>query len=160
MESDLHREREHRLLGRFSGDRNAEGLSELELAKRQLDELNVENRQLKKAMDESEKRTVNIKSSLNATEESLRRLIEAVKAGKSAAGAGADAIVTSVGGVTADVTGGASMIRLDRIEADRSEIVRLRNQLNEACTRGSEAERQLIERNFECSRLKEVSFVL
>ncbi|KAG5445297.1 hypothetical protein CSKR_111851, partial [Clonorchis sinensis] len=156
METDLRRERDYRIRGRFSAERGSEGLSELDMAKRQNDELTVENRQLKKAVEEADRRTANVKASLTATEESLRRLVEAVKAGKAAAGSTTGATPSAdVAGVTATEAGPASNIRLERIEADRAEINRLRTQLSEACTRGSEAERQLIERNYEFSRIKE-----
>ncbi|VDP24392.1 unnamed protein product [Schistosoma curassoni] len=161
MESDLRQERDKRNRSRFSGGASdSDGLSELDLAKRQIDELTLENRQLKKSIEDADRRIANLKSSLNATEESLRRLVDAVKAGKSSninpetttttnvtTGDG----LTSVGDQSA-----ISSIKLDRIEADRLEISRLRNQLNETSTRRSEAERQLIERNFELSRIKEV----
>ncbi|CAH8553200.1 unnamed protein product [Schistosoma guineensis] len=160
MESDLRQERDKRNRSRFSGGASdSDGLSELDLAKRQIDELTLENRQLKKSIEDADRRIANLKSSLNATEESLRRLVDAVKAGKSSninpetttttnltTGDG----LTSVGDQSA-----ISSIKLDRIEADRLEISRLRNQLNETSTRRSEAERQLIERNFELSRIKE-----
>ncbi|CAL8089374.1 unnamed protein product [Calicophoron daubneyi] len=161
VEDDLRRERDYRIRGRYSNEPGSEGLSELELAKRQVDELTMENRQLKKAIEEADRRTANAKASLTATEESLRRLVEAVKAGKASAPTtggsslpAAEAGGTTATGVTGEA-GGTSVIRLERIEADRAEISRLRTQLNEACTRGSEAERQLVERNFEFSRLKE-----
>ncbi|KAF6769262.1 hypothetical protein AHF37_12501 [Paragonimus kellicotti] len=168
MEAELRHERDYRIRGRFSADRGMEGLSELDLAKRQVDELTVENRQMKKALEEADRKTSNVKASLTATEDSLRRLIEAVKAGKTASGMTATGGILSTTEAGASSTGNAantvgaeagtgSNIRLDRIESDRAEINRLRNQLNEACTRGSEAERQLIERNYEFSRLKEVS---
>ncbi|KER30398.1 hypothetical protein T265_03134 [Opisthorchis viverrini] len=156
METDLRRERDYRIRGRFSTERGSEGLSELDMAKRQNDELTVENRQLKKAVEEADRRTANVKASLTATEESLRRLVEAVKAGKAAASSTTGTTPSAdVAGVTATEAGPASNIRLERIEADRAEINRLRTQLSEACTRGSEAERQLIERNYEFSRMKE-----
>ncbi|KAF8566957.1 hypothetical protein P879_05302 [Paragonimus westermani] len=166
MEAELRHERDYRMRGRFSTDRGMEGLSELDLAKRQVDELTIENRQMKKALEEADRKTSNVKASLTATEDSLRRLIEAVKAGKTASGttttggilSTTEAGASSTGNATTTVgaeAGTGSNIRLDRIESDRAEINRLRNQLSEACTRGSEAERQLIERNYEFSRLKE-----
>ncbi|VDP71098.1 unnamed protein product [Echinostoma caproni] len=161
MEADLRRERDIRIRGRFSAEHGTEHLSELDLAKRQVDELTLENKQLKKAVEEADRRTANVKASLTATEESLRRLIEAVKVGKAATTTNvptSEAVGTAVtGAATASAVdaSGATNIRLERIEADRAEIARLRHQLNEACTRGSEAERQLIDRNYEFSRLKE-----
>ncbi|TPP44815.1 ELKS/Rab6-interacting/CAST family member 1 [Fasciola gigantica] len=160
MEEDLRRERDIRIRGRFSSEHGREHLSELDLAKRQVDELTLENKQLKKAVEEADRRTSNVKASLTATEESLRRLIEAVKAGKAATAAGVPTSETGgstgVAAAAAAVdASGASNIRLERIESDRAEISRLRHQLNEACTRGSDAERQLVDRNFEFSRLKE-----
>ncbi|CAH8534486.1 unnamed protein product [Heterobilharzia americana] len=160
MESDLRQERDKRNRSRFAGTGDSDGLNELDLAKRQIDELTLENRQLKKSMEDADRRTANLKASLNATEDSLRRLVDAVKAGKSSS-------VSGETGTAATVTGGGDSlaqtgdqtsiptINLDRIEADRIEISRLRNQLNEATSRRSEAERQLLERNFELSRLKE-----
>nr|CAH8849891.1 unnamed protein product [Trichobilharzia regenti] len=160
MESDLRQERDKRNRSRFAGTGDSESLSELDLAKRQVDELTLENRQLKKSMEDADRRTANLKASLNATEESLRRLVDAVKAGKSTSVSGETGTgATATGGgdsltQTADQNSIPS-IKLDRIEADRAEISRLRSQLNEVSGRRSEAERQLLERNFELSRIKE-----
>lgn len=162
MESDLRQERDKRNRSRFSGGASdSDGLSELDLAKRQIDELTLENRQLKKSIEDADRRIANLKSSLNATEESLRRLVDAVKAGKSSNINPETTTTTNVttgdGLASVGDQSAISSIKLDRIEADRLEISRLRNQLNETSTRRSEAERQLIERNFELSRIKEVS---
>ncbi|VEL18310.1 unnamed protein product [Protopolystoma xenopodis] len=169
FESELRRERD--------AASKSTGSNELELAKHRIEELTRENRQLTKAVEEADRRTAMTKSSLTATEESLHRLLEAVKTGKTVAVAanGATAIgtgascgptgsgsagTTAVGAVSASERAAsgstAPMIRLDHIEADRAEIERLRSQLNEACQRGSEAERNLIGQDFEHDRLKEV----
>ncbi|XP_018645594.1 rab6-interacting protein 2/elks/erc/cast,putative [Schistosoma mansoni] len=160
MESDLRQERDKRNRSRFSGSTNdSDGLNELDLAKRQIDELTLENRQLKKSIEDSDRRITNLKSSLNATEESLRRLVDAVKAGKSSninpETTTSTNLTTGDGLTSVGDQSTISSIKLDRIEADRLEISRLRNQLNETSTRRSEVERQLIERNFELSRIKE-----
>ncbi|KAH8876377.1 ERC protein 2 [Schistosoma japonicum] len=161
MESDLRQERDKRNRSRFSGMNDSDGMSELDLAKRQVDELTLENHQLKKSIEDADRRSANLKSSLNATEDSLRRLVDAVKAGKSSSVNVETTTATNLttGDGSKSIGGGdqssISTIKLDRIEADRAEISRLRNQLNEVSSRKSEVERQLIERNFELSRIKE-----
>ncbi|BHF62738.1 ethionine resistance protein [Sparganum proliferum] len=163
-DAELRREREMHSSRFKTGD---SGANELEVARRRIEELTRENRVLTKSVEDAEKRCSNLQASLTATEESLRRLVEAVRTGKAAAanqvagvGAGqAKTQSTSPGttGTGADATTGDSLanIRIDRLESDRLEIERLREQLNEACRRNSEVEKTLIECEMERSQLKE-----
>lgn len=164
MESELRKERDKKSCSKFSGD--FEEMNELNATKRQLDDLTLENKQLKKSIEEGERRMANAKASLNATEESLKRLVDAVKAGKSST-TGANVVTpnTTIGEIVAGipVTTSATIdqnlsqtIKIEKIESDRLEIVRLRNQLNESSGRRCELEHQLIQKNFEFSRIKEV----
>lgn len=160
-DAELRREREQNASRyKLTGD-----INDLEVTRRRIDELTCENRLLTKSIEEGDKRAASLQASLSATEESLRRLVEAVKTGKQQQqqqsgqqqqqlGGGTKADQTQGG--SCGVESGFSNIRIDRLESDRSEIDRLREQLNEAFHRGSEAEKSLIECEMTRTQLKDV----
>uniref|UniRef100_A0A5K3EF92 GRIP domain-containing protein n=1 Tax=Mesocestoides corti TaxID=53468 RepID=A0A5K3EF92_MESCO len=161
-DAELRREREKNTV-RYRIGADGSEVNELEVTRRRIDELTCENRILSKSIEEAEKRSSSFQASLMATEESLRRLVEAVKSGKAVAaqqqqqagqpqqqpGSKTDQAPPQSG------DSGLSNIRIDRLESDRNEIERLREQLNEAFHRGSEAEKALIECEMTRNQLKD-----
>lgn len=165
-DSELRREREKNA-SRFKIGPDGTEVNEFEAMHRRIDELTCENRLLSKSVEEAEKRALSMQNSLVTTEESLRRLVEAVKSGKANAAQQQASMQAQQGGTAggkSDQTGsgmagdsGLTNIRIDRLESDRNEIERLREQLNEAFHRESEAEKALIECEMSRNQLKEVS---
>ncbi|KAM3179729.1 hypothetical protein ACTXT7_000012 [Hymenolepis weldensis] len=163
-DSDLRREREKNA-SRFKVGPDGTEVNEFEAMNRRIDELTCENRLLSKSVEEAEKRALSMQNSLVTTEESLRRLVEAVKSGKANAaqqqasmqqqqGATGGKIDQTGSAITGD--SGLTNIRIDRLESDRNEIERLREQLNEAFHRESEAEKALIECEMSRNQLKSI----
>ena len=164
-DAELRREREknaHRF--RIGADGNE--VNEFEVMRKRIDEMTRENRILNKSIEEAEKRSSSLQSSLMATEESLRRLVEAVKSGKAIAAqqqsvqqqqqsGGSGVKIDQTSGSAGDT--GFANIRIDRLESDRNEIERLREQLNEALHRESEAEKAFVECEMTRNQLKDAS---
>lgn len=165
-DAELRREREKNTYRfRIGGDGNE--VNEYEVIRKRVDELTRENRILNKSIEEAEKRSSSLQSSLLATEESLRRLVEAVKSGKAIAAqqqsaqqqqqsGGAGGKIDQSSGSVGDT--GLANIRIDRLESDRNEIERLREQLNEALHRESDSEKALVECEMTRNQLKEASY--
>ncbi|CDS41937.1 ELKS:Rab6 interacting:CAST family [Echinococcus multilocularis] len=162
-DADLRREREKNA-SRFKMGPDGNEVNEFEVMRRRIDELTCENCLLSKSIEEAEKRASSLQASLITTEESLRRLVEAVKSGKAVTaqqqsgqqqqqqiggGSKADQALAPVG------DSGLASIRIDRLESDRNEIGRLREQLNEAFHRESEAEKALVECEMTRNQLKD-----
>lgn len=165
-DAELRREREKNA-SRFKMGPDGNEVNEYEVMRRRIDELTCENCLLSKSVEEAEKRASSLQASLMTTEESLRRLVEAVKSGKAVAAqqqSGQQQQQQQIGGGSktdqAPATVGDSSlasIRIDRLESDRNEIERLREQMNEAFHRESEAEKALVECEMARNQLKDVS---
>ncbi len=157
-DAELRREREQNA-SRYKLGVDGSEVNELEVTRRRIDELTCENRLLSKSIEEAEKRTASLQASLSATEESLRRLVEAVKTGKAQHQQSGQQGQQPGGKGDANqpADSGFSNIRIDRLESDRNEIERLREQLNEAFHRGGEAEKALIECEMTRTQFKDVS---
>ncbi|KAL5110471.1 ELKS/Rab6-interacting/CAST family member 1 [Taenia crassiceps] len=161
-DAELRREREKNA-SRFKVGPDGNEVNEYEVMRRRIDELTCENCLLSKSVEEAEKRASSLQASLMTTEESLRRLVEAVKSGKAIAaqqqsgqqqqqiggGSKADQAPASIGDSS------LASIRIDRLESDRNEIERLREQVNEAFHRESEAEKALVECEMARNQLKD-----
>ncbi|KAM7537145.1 hypothetical protein Aperf_G00000072080 [Anoplocephala perfoliata] len=159
-DTELRREREKNA-SRFKIGPDGNEVNEIDVMNRRIDELTRENRLLSKSVEDAEKRALSMQNSLVTTEESLRRLVEAVKSGKAVAAQQQPSLQQQSGSATktdqtSPVTGdsGLTNIRIDRLESDRNEIEQLREQLNEAFHRESEAEKALIECELSRNQLK------
>ncbi|VDK20105.1 unnamed protein product [Taenia asiatica] len=163
-DAELRREREKNA-SRFKVGPDGNEVNEYEVMRRRIDELTCENCLLNKSVEEAEKRASSLQASLMTTEESLRRLVEAVKSGKAVAAqqqSGQQQQQQQIGGGSKVDQASASVgdsslasIRIDRLESDRNEIERLREQLNEAFHRESEAGKALVECEMARNQLKD-----
>lgn len=161
-DTELRREREKNA-SRFKIGPNGNEVNEYDAMNRRIDDLTRENHLLSKSVEEAEKRALNMQNSLVTTEESLRRLVEAVKSGKAVAAQQQPSLQQQSGSAgktdqASTMIGdpGLTNIRIDRLESDRNEIERLREQINEAFHRESEAEKALIECDLSRNQLKVV----